>query len=119
MTAGPVLLIKVTFMQGCREFLGGLSPCCFKTGGGFSPLCPPCSAAYDMYTFYYMFVCVIVYQPCENGAIRIVYSSNPLRGQAQVCNDGTWYSICDRKWDNTDAGVFCRQLGFPAEGWCL
>uniref|UniRef100_A0A1X7V0V9 SRCR domain-containing protein n=1 Tax=Amphimedon queenslandica TaxID=400682 RepID=A0A1X7V0V9_AMPQE len=57
-----------------------------------------------------------VYQPCENGAIKIVYSSNPLKGQAQVCVDGTWGSICDRKWDNTDASVFCRQLGFPAEG---
>ena len=41
MTAGPVLLIKVTFMQGCREFLGGLSPCCFKTGGALAPSAPP------------------------------------------------------------------------------
>ena len=41
MTAGPVLLIKVNFIQGCREFLGGLSPCCFKTGGALAPSAPP------------------------------------------------------------------------------
>ena len=26
MTAGPVLLIKVSFIQSCREFLGGSAP---------------------------------------------------------------------------------------------
>ena len=41
MTAGPVLLIKVNFIQSCREFLGGLSPCCFKTGGALAPSAPP------------------------------------------------------------------------------
>uniref|UniRef100_A0A1X7VPG7 Deleted in malignant brain tumors 1 protein n=1 Tax=Amphimedon queenslandica TaxID=400682 RepID=A0A1X7VPG7_AMPQE len=54
--------------------------------------------------------------PCTNGDIRLQGSSNPLVGRVEVCVNKTWGTICDRRWDNSDATVACRQLGFSDQG---
>ena len=54
--------------------------------------------------------------PCQNGDIRLVGSSDPLEGRVEVCANKTWGTICDDYWDNNDASVVCRQLGFSIEG---
>ena len=32
-----------------------------------------------------------------------------------MCYKGVWGSICNSRWDNIDAAVVCRQLGFQGE----
>ena len=37
-------------------------------------------------------------------------------GRVEVCVDGRWGTVCGEGWGNTEAGLVCARLGFPAEG---
>ena len=39
-----------------------------------------------------------------------------VSGEAQICLNGIFVSICDDLWDNSDASVICRQIGFSPFG---
>ena len=38
------------------------------------------------------------------------------QGRVQICIGGQYTKVCDDFWDNQDASVVCRQLGFSSSG---
>ena len=57
--------------------------------------------------------------PCSDKDIRLVSSYSQVHdhyGRVEVCIDSTWGTICNNNWDNNDASVVCKQLGYTPHG---
>ena len=50
----------------------------------------------------------------NDGDIRVngTHSENVVAGRMELCLSGEWRAVCESGWDQNDASVVCRQLGY-------
>lgn len=48
-----------------------------------------------------------------DGSLRITGGPNTTAGRLEVYLEAVWGTVCDDGWDDVDADVACRQLGYP------
>ena len=54
---------------------------------------------------------------CHDGDVRLVNGNQPNEGRVEVCFNETWGTICDyishrHYWNQPEANVVCKQLGY-------
>ena len=53
---------------------------------------------------------------CEVGDVRLQGGIDSSNGRVEVCQFRTWGAVCSDGWDDNDARVVCRQLGYDPQG---
>ena len=55
---------------------------------------------------------------CKNGDVRLRGGNSTFEGRVELCSQELWGSVVGQyyyDWDDLDARVACRQLGYPWE----
>ena len=62
-----------------------------------------------------MIVCILV-EYINIGTLRLVESNSYNEGKVEVFYGNDWLRVCDDGWDDDEARVVCRQLGYGTLG---
>ena len=63
--------------------------------------------------------CIYIIIDCNDGDVRLVGSEWSYEGTVEVCYSNIWGLISDSGWNQQDAEVVCRQLGYQTQGLSL
>ena len=55
---------------------------------------------------------------CTDGAVRLRNGYLTGEGRVEICINNAWGTVCDDGWDDADASVVCRDLGYYPIGRC-
>ncbi len=56
---------------------------------------------------------------CDDGAIRLIDSQGQrsfYTGRVEMCINKAWGTVCNKRFDDVDATVVCRQLNHTTGG---
>ena len=53
---------------------------------------------------------------CSDGDVHLVGGNNPLEGRVEICQYNIYETVCDDFWDELEAQVVCRQMGYDGDG---
>ena len=70
----------------------------------------------DHLIFFVFFTSILSTGCFYNGQVRLVGGSSSYEGRVELCFNNIWGTVCDDDWDNVDASVVCRQLGYFGAG---
>ena len=60
---------------------------------------------------------ILLHVECNDSDVRLFQSEGDMdEGRVEYCSSGRWGQVCYDFWDNNDATVICRQLGYNVEG---
>ena len=51
---------------------------------------------------------------CTTGVVRLAGYTYTNVGIVEICVNNTWAIVCDNGFDNNNARVVCRQLGYSS-----
>ena len=67
-------------------------------------------------TYTYFIYGIVYIAKCKHGDIRLAGTSYSTIGRVEVCLNGTWGTVCSNSFDDVDASVVCKHLGYSPYG---